>query len=175
MGIKRSDRQVSAAGLERLARDLLDASTLCAIATVSSDGGAHVNTAYFTWSNRLDLVWLSDPDAKHSRNLHERSTAAIAVYDSHQTWGSPDRGIQLFGTAGRTVNSAATHEAEVIYAARFPGYRAADFAAYCFYRFRPHLLKVFDETSLGSGVFVTARVTDGALTWVSTEVYDASS
>jgi uncharacterized protein YhbP (UPF0306 family) len=174
MGIKPSNRQVSTKQLGTLARGLLNASTLCAIATVSSDGRAHINTAYFAWSSRLDLVWLSEPSAKHSSNLGERPTAAIAVYDSGQTWGSPDRGIQLFGMAG-AVTGQAEAEAEAVYAAGFPDYRTADFGAYRFYRFRPRLLKLFDETSLGSGVFVTARVTEGTLIWVSTEVYDAGS
>jgi uncharacterized protein YhbP (UPF0306 family) len=174
MGIRQSDRRVSAAEIGSIARDLLDASALCAIATVSPDQGAHINTAYFAWSDLLDLVWLSEPAAKHSRNLGERSTAAIAVYDSGQTWGDSDRGIQLFGVAGAATGQTAS-EAEAIYAARFPAYGAVGVEAYLFYRFRPRLLKLFDETSLGSGVFVTARVTEGALGWVSTEVYDSDA
>ena len=171
MGIRQPDRRVPAAELWSLARDLLDASTLCAIATVSPDQAAHVNTAYFAWSDLLDLVWLSEPAAKHSRNLGERSTAAIAVYDSGQTWGDSDRGIQLLGVAGAATGQTAS-EAEAIYTARFPGYGAeVGVEAYLFYRFRPQLVKLFDETSLGSGVIVTARVTEGALGWVSTEVY----
>jgi uncharacterized protein YhbP (UPF0306 family) len=174
MGIRQFDRGVSAAELGSLARDLLAASALCAIATVSPDRDAHINTAYFAWTDLFDLVWLSEPAAKHSRNLGERSTAAIAVYDSGQTWGDSDRGIQLFGIAGAATGQTAS-KAEAIYAARFPGYRAVGAGAYLFYRFRPQLLKLFDETSLGSGVFVTARVTEGALGWVSTEVYGPDS
>jgi uncharacterized protein YhbP (UPF0306 family) len=174
MGIRQSDRRVSAAELGSIARDLLDASALCAIATVSPDQGAHINTAYFAWSDLLDLVWLSEPAAKHSRNLGERSTTAIAVYDSGQTWGDSDRGIQLFGVAGAATGQTAS-EAEAIYAARFPAYGTVGVEAYLFYRFRPRLLKLFDETSLGRGVFVTARVTEGALGWVSTEVYDSDA
>jgi uncharacterized protein YhbP (UPF0306 family) len=57
---------------------------LCAIATVSPGNRAHVNTAYFAWSREFELVWLSEPAARHSRNLRANSTAAIAVYDSSQ-------------------------------------------------------------------------------------------
>src|SRR5438105_3450867 len=98
MPIERSRRPVAAARISAAARRLLDASTLCAIATVSSGGRAHVNTAYFACSPELDLVWLSDPSAEHSRNVRGSGTVAIAVYDSSQTWGNPDRGIQLFGS-----------------------------------------------------------------------------
>ena len=43
------------------ARQLLAASTLCAIATVTPSGRAYVNTAYFAWTRDYDIVWLSAP------------------------------------------------------------------------------------------------------------------
>lgn len=82
-----------------LAAELLDASPLCAIATVSPSSRAHVNTAYFAWSRDFHAVWMSEPSARHSLNLGPNNTVAIAVFDSHQTWDEPDRGIQLFGSA----------------------------------------------------------------------------
>ncbi len=174
MAIERSLRPIGTVRLARLARGLLDASTLCAIATVSPGCRAHVNTAYFAWSDRFDLVWLSEPHAKHSSNVRARATVAVAVYDSNQSWGKPDRGIQLFGTAREVVGSAA-RDAERTYAKRFPGYRESEFSAYRFYRFRPRRLKLFDERALGTGVFVTASVTRGRLAWTRTEIYHGNS
>lgn len=177
MAIERSLRPIGAVRLARLARGLLDASTLCAIATVPPHCRAHVNTAYFSWSDRFDLVWLSEPHAKHSSNVRARASVAVAVYDSNQSWGKPDRGIQLFGTALEVVGSAA-RDAERTYAKRFPGYRESEFSAYRFYRFyrfRPRRLKLFDERALGTGVFVTASVTRGRLAWTRTEIYHGNS
>jgi uncharacterized protein YhbP (UPF0306 family) len=167
MPIERSRRPVAAARIAAIARELLDASTLCAIASVSP-----VNTAYFAWSDELELVWLSERRAAHSRNIRANPAVAIAVYDSSQTWGNPDRGIQLFGDA-RELEGPATIGAEAVYGRRFPGYRATDFGrGYAFYGFRPRRIKVFDEPALGGGVFVTARVgRDGGLVWEKTEVY----
>jgi uncharacterized protein YhbP (UPF0306 family) len=159
---------VAVARIRSAAQQLLDAATLCAIATVSPRSRAHVNTAYFAWGRELELVWLSEPGSRHSRNLHENASAAIAVYDSGQAWGNPDRGIQLFGTA-REV--AGTGEVARVDAERFPDAAAADLSAYRFYRFRPREIKLFDEAELGSGVFVTAAVRSGRLTWMRTEVY----
>jgi Pyridoxamine 5'-phosphate oxidase len=99
MAIERSLEPIEAVRLASLAGELLGASTLCAIATVSPGCRAYVNTAYFAWSDGFDLVWLSEPHAKHSSNVRARGTVAVAVYDSSQWWGKPDRGIQLFGTA----------------------------------------------------------------------------
>jgi uncharacterized protein YhbP (UPF0306 family) len=163
-------RRVAPARLDAIARSLLDASTLFSIATVTPGGKAHVSTAYFACSDRFDLVWLSDPSATHSRNLSGSASVAAAVYDSNQSWGGSDRGIQLFG-AGRELDGAAAREAERTYAARFPAYPASERGNYCFYRLRPRRVKLFDEDALGGGVFVTASISRGRLSWVRTEVY----
>jgi uncharacterized protein YhbP (UPF0306 family) len=170
--IKRSKRSLAAARITEAARRLLDASTLCAIATVSPRGRAYVNTAYFAWTRAFEVVWLSDPTARHSRNLQASSTAAIAVYDSSQSWGEPDRGLQLFGSA-REVGPSARREAERDYARRFPQYAEADPNGLRFYRLRASRLKVFDERELGAGVFVTATVgRGGRVAWERTEIRD---
>ncbi len=174
MSIRRATRPIAAARLTTVARRLLDASTLCAIATVSPSGRPHVNTAYFAWSRDFVLVWLSEPRSKHSANVRSGGTAAIAVYDSSQSWGKPDRGIQLFGAA-REVVGADARAAEEIYAKRFPEYRELEPSSYRFYRFEPNRLKLFDELALRPGVFVTARVRGGRLTWERTEIYDGTT
>lgn len=151
-------------------RRLLAASTLCSIATLSPGKRPHVNTAYFAWSPDVGLVWLSDPDAGHSRNLAANSRTAIAVYDSNQAWGRPDRGVQLFGTA-RLVAGRAVRECAALYGRRFAGYAQTEPTDYRLYRFRPRRVKIFDEPALGAGVFVTATVSpDGKLTWERTEI-----
>jgi uncharacterized protein len=170
VSIERSQRPLAATRIASLARRLLDSAMLCAIATVSPPGRAHVNTAYFAWSRDLDLVWLSEPDARHSRNLAANPTAAVAVYDSTQSWGGSDRGIQLFGSA-REVRGSAARDAERVYAKRFPASAETTLSAYSFYRFRPRQVKLFDESALGAGVFVTASVRAGRPAWERTEIY----
>jgi uncharacterized protein YhbP (UPF0306 family) len=125
---------------------------------------------YFGWSRRFEVYWISDPDSRHSRNLVQNSSAAITIYDSHQTWGRPDRGVQLFGTASRAHGSAVNrgHQA---YLARFPSYDPSAEDAYPLYRFHPRAIKLFYERVLGAGTLVTARVTDEGLTWLRTEVF----
>jgi uncharacterized protein YhbP (UPF0306 family) len=174
MAIERSKRRVSAARLANLTRRLLDESTLFALATVAPDGIAHVNTAYFAWSPTLELVWLSHPDARHSRNIRANATAAVAVYDSTQSWGRPDRGIQLSGTASE-IEEAEAGDANELYARRFPGYRLEDLGAYRSYVFLPQWVKLFDERELGAGRFVIAVVDDGRLSWEATEIYRSGS
>ena len=170
MTIERRSRQFSSNRLEHLSRRLLDASPLCSLATVTAGGLAHINHMYFGWSPRFEVFWISDPESRHSRNLGLNPSAAITVYDSHQTWGRPDRGIQLSGTASRATGSAVSrgHRA---YQARFPSYDPFADDAYPLYRFRPRAVKLFYERVLGTGTLVTARVTGERLTWLKTEVF----
>jgi uncharacterized protein YhbP (UPF0306 family) len=171
MAIEQSNRPLAAGRIDAIAKQLLDSSTLCAIATVTAAGRAHINTAYFAWSDDFDIVWLSEPRARHSRNLAASASAAITVYDSSQTWGKPDRGVQLFGSA-REAEGKKARQAETLYAKRFAAFAEVDLSAYRFYFFRPRRLKLFDERALGSGTFVTARVTrDRGLAWERTEIY----
>jgi uncharacterized protein YhbP (UPF0306 family) len=171
--IREVKRAVAARRLVDAARALLEASTLCAIATVSRRDRAHVNTAYFAWTPEFEIIWLSDPAAQHSTNVRRNSSAAVAVYDSRQVWGNPDRGIQLFGTAA-PVRSGAARAAVAIYTQRFPEATNSDLNGYDVYRLRPRRLKLFDEPRFGAGVFITAAVgSGGRLTWKRTEVYEA--
>jgi uncharacterized protein YhbP (UPF0306 family) len=170
MPIVRSSKHPSNSRLAAIARRLLDASTLCAIATVSPGGRAHINTAYFAWGPALEIVWLSAPDARHSRNVRANASAAVAVFRSTQTWGGSDRGIQLFGRA-RELRGRAALEAERLYAKRFRAYQG-DLSAFRFYRLLTRRMKLFDERLLGGGTFVTVSVQRGGrVNWDRTESF----
>ena len=171
MGVKRSSRRYASARLERLARSLLNASTLCAISTVAPNGRAYINAAYFAWSPSFDIIWYSARQAQHSRNLERNGAAAVVVFDSHQTWGNPDRGIMMFGSAQAQRGKAAT-EAEQLYARRFRRYDGDGSPDFPFYRFRPQRVKLFHERALGAGTFVTARNRAGRLLWETTDIYE---
>jgi len=163
-------RPVARPRIERAAFELLDASPLCAISTVAPRITAHIHTAYFVWNRDFEIFWLSDPAARHSRNIRARPGTAITVFDSHQVWGQPDRGIQLFGST-RQLPATQTAPADSLYAARFPGYATPDLRAYRFYQFRSERLKLFDEAVFGAGVFVTATIHSGQrLIWGRTDI-----
>ena len=156
--------------MTQVARQLLDAAPLCALATVTPSGRAHINTMYFARVDAWDLVWLSAALSQHSRNISSNSSAAIAVYDSDQRWGGKDRGIQAFGQA-RELRGRAAREAVAAYGRRFENDQGI-LGRFVAYRLRPSRLKLFDERAFGSGTFVTARVhRDGTLRWERTETY----
>jgi uncharacterized protein YhbP (UPF0306 family) len=124
---------------------------------------------YFASAGSFNVFWISDADSIHSRNLVRNRAAAITVYDSHQTWGKRDRGMQLFGTAG-VVTGRAADEAATAYSTRFQDFDA-DGSELPYYRFHPRTVKLFDERSLDAGTLVTARVTSDGLAWLKTEVW----
>lgn len=155
--------------LDAIARRLMNASTLCALATVAPRGRAYISHMYFAWTDSFDVCWISDPESRHSRNLAINRSAAVTIYDSRQIWGRPDRGIHLFGTGGE-VRGRPAREAEQAYATRFPSYGGLE-DALRFYRFRPRTAQLFDERSLAAGTLVTARVTRDGLKWIRTEVW----
>src|SRR3989454_8763540 len=146
MPIERSSKHPSNTRRAAIAGRLLDATRLCAIATVSPRGRAHINTAYFAWGPGFEIVWLSAPDARHSQNVRANGSAAVAVFRSMQTWGGSDRGIQLFGRA-RGLRGRAALDAEGLYAKRFPAY-VGDLPAFRFYRLQTQRMKLFDERVL---------------------------
>ena len=165
-------RRISSQRIHAAAGSLLEASTLCALATASRQGRAHVNTMYFASGLDLTIVWISAPEAQHSRNLGENASAAIVVFDSAQRWGGRDRGIQLFGSA-RELSGRRASAAEAVYRERFPSYEPGGFPGLRLYGFRPSRIKLFDEESLGAGLFVTARVRGGGrVEWARSERYD---
>jgi uncharacterized protein YhbP (UPF0306 family) len=124
---------------------------------------------YFAFTDRFEVVWISDRDSIHSRNLVRNSSAAVTIYDSHQVWGKPDRGIQLFGTAGVTSGRAAD-DAHLTYGRRFRDYDA-EAEGLPAYRFKARAMKLFDERALAPVTLVTARVTRDGLVWAKTQVW----
>ena len=151
--------------IQRSVYQTLADNVLCSIASVTAEGNAHINTAYFSYTPDLKVYFLSHPNALHCQNILSNPSMALAIFSSNQTWGSPDRGLQLFGMC-KQVTGREANKADRLYGKRFAKYAAwkANLASnlperdYRLYRFITSELKVFDEKELGAGIFVVARV-----------------
>jgi uncharacterized protein YhbP (UPF0306 family) len=151
--------------IQRSVYQLLAANVLCSMASITTEGSAHINTAYFSYTPDLKVYFLSHPSALHCQNILSNPSMALAIFSSNQTWGSPDRGLQLFGMCKQVTGREAS-EADRLYGKRFAKYAAwkANFTSdssgrdYRLFRFITSELKVFDEEELGAGIFVVARV-----------------
>jgi uncharacterized protein YhbP (UPF0306 family) len=165
MSIRVDPNGFSQERVHRSVFSILRGNVLCSIATVTEENKAHINTAYFCYSDDLELYFLSDPGSLHCRNLSTNSSMAVTVFRSSQRWGGPDEGLQLFGTCTQARGPQAT-KAQRLYRERFPAY--AEWVAglrdervgrdYRFFRFLTDRLKVLDEKKFGDAVFVTAAV-----------------
>ena len=144
---------------------ILEDNVLCSMATVTSDYQAHINTAYFSYSEDLELYFISHPGSRHCRNLETDPSMAVTVFSSSQAWGSPDQGLQLFGTC-QPARDANAIKALNSYARRFPTYTGWQRSLgqddpgknYRLYRFLVERVKIFDEKAWGALLFVLATV-----------------
>jgi hypothetical protein len=139
------------------------------MATRNEAGTVHISTAFFCFGHDLFLYFLSHPESVHCHNLARVPQMAVAAFDSHQAWGDPHTGIQLFGT-GALADADASRQAGELYAARFPRYRqslfptpdgrspSSTFRVLRFYRFVAQRVQILDEWEFGEEVFITATV-----------------
>jgi uncharacterized protein YhbP (UPF0306 family) len=146
---------------------ILAANTLCSMATRNEAGTVHISTAFFGFGRDLFLYFLSHPESVHCHNLARVPQRAVAAFDSHQHWGDPHTGLQLFGT-GALADADANSQAGELYAARFPRYREfllgtpdrqpPSFRGLKFYRFMPQRVQILDEWEFGEEVFIPAAI-----------------
>lgn len=145
---------------------ILEASELCAMATIHGDNVSHINTAYFCYDNRLQFFFLSKASCVHSTNIATNPSMAIAIYDTHQPWDDWKTGIQLFGTC-RITHSEEAKEATTLYKARFPDYAkwlhslgraVASSRVPSFYIFIADRLKILDEEEFGEDRYVESCI-----------------
>lgn len=64
------------------ARRLLDAHRYLTLSTADPSGRPWVSPVYFTPDGYDRLLWVSSPEARHSRNLQARPQVALVVFDS---------------------------------------------------------------------------------------------
>jgi len=170
MTVKRTRERISERRIRTIVLRVLAETKLCSIATVAKGNRAHINTAFFAYSPNLELYFLSDPGSLHCRNLLANPSMAMTIFDSHQKWENPGRGIQLFGSGQRTGGRQADH-AESVYGTRFPAFarwmkgttpterrQGALLRSYALFRFLPSRVKILDEADFGGAVFIIASV-----------------
>ena len=69
------------------ARAIIDAERYMTLATAGADGVPWANPVWYAPDGPSELLWVSNPDARHSRNLAERPELGIVIFDSTVTPG----------------------------------------------------------------------------------------
>jgi nitroimidazol reductase NimA-like FMN-containing flavoprotein (pyridoxamine 5'-phosphate oxidase superfamily) len=68
--------------LAAIARGIIDANAYMTLATADGDGRPWVSPVWFAHRDHREFLWVSRPEARHSRNLSARSQVALVIFDS---------------------------------------------------------------------------------------------
>ena len=69
------------------ARAIIDEGVFMTLATADADGLPWASPVWYAADGYSELLWVSDPNARHSRNIAVRPEIAIVIFDSRQTPG----------------------------------------------------------------------------------------
>lgn len=162
MGLKLEPAALSTVALRPVVQRILEENSLCTVGTVNPDGTPHVSTAFYCVDGEWRLYFASDEQTQHSKNVEERASTAVAIFDSHQKWEDWKTGLQLFGRCAVARGGQAV-KGEELYRKRFPAYaewlatmeRAGGLGRPAtLYVFVPESVKLLDEAELGEETFV---------------------
>jgi pyridoxine/pyridoxamine 5'-phosphate oxidase len=68
--------------LATLAREVIDSNQYMTLATADADGRPWASPVWFAHESYARFLWVSKPEARHSRNLATRPQAGIVIFDS---------------------------------------------------------------------------------------------
>ena len=82
------------------ARSIIDANAYMTLATADEHGNPWASPVWFATDDYREFVWVSVPEARHSRNIARRPELAIVIFDSRQRPGTGE-GVYLSARAER--------------------------------------------------------------------------
>ena len=85
-------------------KTIVDANRYMTLATADENGLPWASPVWYATVDYHEFLWVSSPDARHSRNLSVRPEVAIVIFDSRQTPGS-GQGVYLAATAAQLPDS----------------------------------------------------------------------
>ncbi|MHC3474038.1 pyridoxamine 5'-phosphate oxidase family protein [Streptomyces sp. 7R007] len=86
-------------------RAIVDANPYLVLATADADGRPWSSPVYFAHVDYREFVWVSSPQARHSRNIAGRPEVGIVVFDSSVPIGT-GQGAYVSAVAGAVVGGA---------------------------------------------------------------------
>jgi len=124
--------------LQAVARAIVDANRYMTLATADGDGIPWASPVWYAPVEYREFLWVSSPEARHSRNIAARPQAAIVIFDSHQPGGwnavylsvvaeqleDVDEGIEIFSRHGGSQGLRRWTRDDVTPPARHRLYRA---------------------------------------------------
>jgi nitroimidazol reductase NimA-like FMN-containing flavoprotein (pyridoxamine 5'-phosphate oxidase superfamily) len=144
-------RSSHATGGERehvqLARSIIEANLYMTLATADGEGLPWASPVWYAHSAYSEFLWVSNPEARHSRNITTRAQVAIVIFDSSVPVGEAQavyvdavarelsdserqRAIEIFSGRSEAQGAGEWTTADVIAPAPLRLYRAAAVEAF---------------------------------------------
>jgi pyridoxine/pyridoxamine 5'-phosphate oxidase len=82
----------------QIAREVIDANQYMVLATADATGHPWSSPVYFAHAGYREFIWVSSPDATHSRNLATRPAVSIVIFNSQAPIGA-GQGVYMSATA----------------------------------------------------------------------------
>jgi uncharacterized protein YhbP (UPF0306 family) len=79
------------------ARSIVENGVYMTLATADASGRPWATPVWYALESLSSLIWISRPDARHSRNLAVRPQLGIVIFDSHAPIGT-GQGVYLEAT-----------------------------------------------------------------------------
>ena len=89
---------------QNIARAIIDANIYMVLATADRTGRPWASPVYFAHSGYATFVWVSSPDATHSRNIAVRPQVGIVIFNSHAPIGA-GQGVYMSADAQRVPDA----------------------------------------------------------------------
>jgi nitroimidazol reductase NimA-like FMN-containing flavoprotein (pyridoxamine 5'-phosphate oxidase superfamily) len=122
-------------------RSIVDANAYMTLATADEHGNPWASPVWYATADYREFVWVSAPEARHSRNLAQRPELALVIFDSRQRPGTGEaaylsaraeqvpepeleRCLRIYSTASREQGLEAWNRADVEPPARLRLYHA---------------------------------------------------
>ena len=83
---------------EATARAFIDAGLYMVLGTANADGRPWVSPVYYAPAGYREFLWVSRPEARHSRNIADRPEVSIVIFDSTIPIGT-GQGVYMSGLA----------------------------------------------------------------------------
>jgi hypothetical protein len=90
-------------GLSAIARAIIDANRYMTLATADEDGQPWAAPVFYATADYTEFYWISTPAATHSRNLGQRPSVSIVIFDSGAAEGS-GQAVYMSATAGQVAD-----------------------------------------------------------------------
>lgn len=92
--------------------------TLC-----TTDGhSVHANNIYYAYNNELDIVFVSDRNTVHGKNIQTKDSVSLVVYNEPEAYGVNHQGIQIEGACKEATGEDLV-KSWLLYVKRFPVFK----------------------------------------------------